>query len=149
MLGKLLALFILVPIIELILLIEIGKVIGTLNTVLLVIFTGVAGATLAKLEGSRVWQQTQKELADFQVPADRLIDGLLILIGGILLLTPGVLTDVLGLALIIPISRQPFKRAVKKQFEARTSRQRTKVEVFSVDSNQNISSSENTVVKDS
>ena len=75
MLGKLILLFIFVPIIELALLIQVGQYLGTLNTILLVIITGFAGGFLAKLEGLRVLQNIQKDLLEFKMPADRLIDG--------------------------------------------------------------------------
>jgi len=130
MLGKLLALFILVPLVELIILIEVGKIIGTLNTIGLVIVTGFIGALLAKFEGLRVWTQLQAELLQGKIPADKMIDGVMILAGGVMLLTPGILTDILGLSLIIPFSRKPFRQMLKKKFAQKTHSQ---VEVITID----------------
>lgn len=135
MLGKLILLFIFVPIIELALLIKIGQYLGTLNTILLVIITGVAGATLAKLEGLRVLSLIQTDLLNSKMPTDRLIDGVLILVGGILLLTPGVITDVIGLLLIIPVTRPIFQKPLKKKFNSKINHQnpvRSQVEVIDI-----------------
>ena len=130
MLGKLILLFIFVPIIELALLIQIGQYLGTLNTILLVIITGITGGILAKLEGWRVLQNIQKDLLEFKMPADRLIDGVLVLIGGILLLTPGILTDILGLSLLIPLTRKFFREMVKKKFAAKVSKGQAHIKVI-------------------
>lgn len=116
MLSILLILFIFVPLIELALLIEVGQRIGTFYTVLLVIATGVVGAILTKFEGLRIWHQLQKDLKQFKMPTDRIIDGVLILIGGAMLLTPGLITDVLGFLLVIPFSRIIFREILKKKF---------------------------------
>lgn len=114
MFGKLLFLFIVTPLVELLLLIEIGKAIGTLEVILLTIVTGVAGAALAKSQGLSVLRKTQQEMAEGRMPASNLIDGVMILIGGILLLTPGVLTDLLGLFLLIPWTRILMKKLLMK-----------------------------------
>jgi len=116
MLSILILLFIFVPIIELGLLIEIGQYIGTWYTILLVITTGIAGAILTKLEGLRVWHSLQNDLRQFRMPTDRIIDGALILIGGAFLLTPGIITDVLGFLLVIPFTRLIFREILKKNF---------------------------------
>lgn len=116
MLAVLAVLFILVPIIELALLIEVGQSIGTFYTILLVVSTGMVGAFLAKLEGLRVWHQLQTDLQQLKVPTDRIIDGVLILIGGVLLLTPGLITDILGLLLVLPFTRIVFREILKKKF---------------------------------
>ena len=105
MFSKLLALFIGVPLLEVLILIKLGEVLGFWNTILLVIGTGVAGAYLAKLYGLTIWYDIQRDLSMGQMPSDKLMDGLLVLIGGIVLLTPGLLTDILGLALLFPGSR--------------------------------------------
>ena len=116
MLSTLILLFIFVPIIELALLIEVGQYIGTFYTILLVIVTGVVGGFLAKLEGLRVWHALQNDLRQFKMPTDRMIDGALILVGGVFLLTPGIITDVLGFLLIIPFTRFPLREYLKKRF---------------------------------
>lgn len=114
MLAKLLFLFIVTPLIELLLLIEIGKVIGTLEVIMLTVVTGVAGAALAKWQGLSVLKKMQQEMAEGRMPASNLIDGVMILIGGILLLTPGIVTDLVGLFLLIPWTRVLLKRLFVK-----------------------------------
>ena len=107
-------LMIIVPTIELYLLMEIGQKIGTLNTVALIILTGTAGSTLMKMEGWRAWQNMKKELSEGRLPGKRIMDGFLILVGGIFLITPGVLTDILGLLLIFPLTRIFFREILIK-----------------------------------
>ena len=116
MLSTLIILFIFVPIIELTLLIEVGQYIGTFYTIMLVIVTGVVGAFLAKMEGLRVWHQLQNDLKSLKMPTNRIIDGVLILIGGAFLLTPGLITDILGFLLIIPFTRFPVREYLKRRF---------------------------------
>jgi UPF0716 protein FxsA len=117
MLGRLLLLFIIVPLIELYILIKIGSYIGGLNTVLLVVLTAMLGAFLARLEGLRTLQQIQSSLSQGQIPAEELIDGVLILVGGIMLITPGVLTDLFALVLLFPFTRMFFKRWLRRRFD--------------------------------
>lgn len=114
MFGKLLFLFIVTPMAELFLLIEIGKAIGTLEVILLTIVTGIIGAALAKSQGLSVLRNIQQEMAEGRMPASNLIDGVMILIGGILLLTPGVLTDAFGILLLIPWTRVLMKKLLMK-----------------------------------
>jgi len=117
MLGRLILLFTIVPLAELYILIKIGGYIGGLNTVLLVFLTAVLGAFLARLEGLRTLQQIQLSLSQGQIPAEELIDGVLILFGGILLITPGVLTDLFALVLLFPFTRTHFKRWLRRRFD--------------------------------
>ena len=117
MLGRLILLFTIVPLAELYILIKIGGYIGGLNTVLLVFLTAVHGAFLARLEGLRTLQQIQLSLSQGQIPAEELIDGVLILFGGILLITPGVLTDLFALVLLFPATRTHFKRWLRRRFD--------------------------------
>jgi UPF0716 protein FxsA len=104
--ARLILLFTVVPLIELLLLTRIGAAIGFANTVLLVVGTGLLGSWLARLEGGRVWRQWQDALARGQMPAEGVLGGVLMLIGGVLLITPGVLTDVTGLLLLLPPTRR-------------------------------------------
>jgi len=113
--SKLLAIFIIVPLIEIYLLIKIGQYIGAVNTILLVVITAILGSALMKLEGLRVWFQFQKDLSQGKIPQDGLLDGLLILIGGIFLLTPGILTDICGFLLLIPFTRHWIKKYFKNR----------------------------------
>ena len=114
---RLLALFVLLPLAELVLLIQIGQLIGLFWTLALVITTGFLGATLARRQGLQAWIAIQKELRSGRMPGGALVDGLLILIGGIVLLTPGILTDLAGFALLVPATRTALKRALQKRFQ--------------------------------
>jgi UPF0716 protein FxsA len=104
--GPLFLLIILVPLSELYLLYEIGKVLGFLPTLALVIGTAFAGYYFAKREGLRVWVEYQRALGAGQTPPDGVLEGLLILLGGVFLIVPGILTDVVGVTLLIPWSRR-------------------------------------------
>ena len=117
MAGRLFLLFTIVPVVELLILIKIGSRIGALNTVALVILTALLGLMLVRLEGLRTLRQIQLALAQGQIPAEELLDGLLIFVGGILLLTPGVLTDLFALVLLIPYTRLHFKRWLRRRFD--------------------------------
>jgi len=116
-LGRLALLFVIVPIVELMLLIEMGQLVGLMPTLMLVLFTGVTGAWLARAEGLRVFFQFQKQLASGQIPGQAMLDGISVLIGGAFLLTPGILTDVVGFSLLIPLSRRWIQRRVRAQME--------------------------------
>jgi UPF0716 protein FxsA len=117
MMNRLFLLFAVVPVIELYVLIQIGGQIGALNTVLLVIGTALLGAILVRHEGIRTLRQIAQSLSQDIVPAEEMIDGLLIFAGGILLLTPGVLTDLFALWLLFPLTRTLFKRWLRKRFD--------------------------------
>ena len=121
MLGRLLLLFTIVPLIELYILIKIGSYIGGLNTILLVVITAMLGAFLARLQGLRTLQQIQSSFSQGQIPAEELIDGVLILVGGIMLITPGVLTDLFALVLLFPFTRMYFKRWLRRRFDSMVS----------------------------
>ncbi|MBY0085536.1 membrane protein FxsA [Brevibacillus sp. M2.1A] len=95
-------------------LITIGSWIGGWNTVMLVILTGILGAWLAKQQGMQVFRMVQHQLSRGQMPTDSLIDGVLILIGGILLLLPGFVTDVIGLVFLIPYTRMIIRHLLKR-----------------------------------
>ncbi len=107
--GKLFVLFTVTPLVELYLLIRIGAWIGALPTVLLVVVTGFVGAYLAKLQGFQVWMRIQYEVNAGRFPATSLLDGLLLFAAGLVLITPGIITDVLGFLLIIPATRAPIR----------------------------------------
>jgi UPF0716 protein FxsA len=103
--SRLIALFVLVPIIELCILLEIGKNIGIFFTITLVIFTGIIGAYLVKNQGFNLLFRIKSQMNSGMIPTDSLIEGLLVLIGGIFLITPGLMTDIIGFLLVIPPSR--------------------------------------------
>ena len=117
MFFRLLALFILLPLVEIALLIRVGQAIGLAWTLAIVIATGFLGAALARRQGLRTWLAIQARLREGQVPAGALVDGLLILIGGIVLLTPGILTDLFGFALLVPATRNALKRSLRTRFQ--------------------------------
>ena len=122
MFGYLILLFTLVPAIELMLLIEVGGAIGAGNTILIIVFTGVLGAYLARLQGFLVFQKIQNDLNRGVMPNSEMIDGLMILVGGIVLLTPGFITDALGFLLLIPWTRLLIKKWFTKRFESMIAR---------------------------
>lgn len=95
-----------VPVVEIFLLVQAGGIIGVFATVLLVIATGVWGAYLFHTQGLATWARLQSALARGEVPTMELVEGPLVLVGGILLLTPGFLTDLAGLVCLLPQSRR-------------------------------------------
>ena len=115
--GRLLLLFVSIPVIELVLLIEIGQRVGTLATVGLIIVTGVVGASLARQQGLATLGRARADLNDGRLPAESLMDGMLILIAAAVLLTPGVLTDAVGFLLLIPVCRRHLKGWLRQRFE--------------------------------
>jgi UPF0716 protein FxsA len=106
------AIFLVVPFVEIYLLIQVGSVIGVFPTILLVLFTAVFGASLVRQQGFATWQRLQANLAQGVMPAFELIEGVLLLLGGLLLLTPGFFTDILGFACLVPSLRQKLARKV-------------------------------------
>ena len=118
MFGRLLILFITIPMVELYLLAIVGSRVGLLATVMIVILTGAWGAYLARSQGYSILARIQSELAAGRVPTAELIDGLLVLIGGIVLLTPGLLTDLAGFCLMVPGFRAIIRERVKQKFAA-------------------------------
>jgi UPF0716 protein FxsA len=116
MLFKLFIAFTLVPVIEIYLLIKVGSQIGALNTVLLVIATGFAGAYLARMQGLHTMYRVRASLDQGVTPTEELLDAMLIFAAGMVLLTPGFVTDALGLLLLIPETRRWFKDYLKRKF---------------------------------
>lgn len=119
MLGRLFLLFTLVPLVELALLIRVGEAIGAGPTVGLVLVTGFVGAWLARREGTRSWRTVRRELAAGTLPAGEMLGAALVVLSGALLVTPGVLTDVVGLLLLArPVRRRVVAR-VRRKLEER------------------------------
>jgi UPF0716 protein FxsA len=112
MAGWLFIAFVTVPFAELWLLLHLGSVVGAGPTFGLVILTGAVGAWLARREGYRTLLAIQNEMAKGALPAGELVDGMIIFMGGALLLTPGILTDALGFAMIIPFTRFLIRRSL-------------------------------------
>ena len=117
MLFKLFLCFTLIPVVELYLLIKVGTVIGGFNTILLVILTGFAGAWLARMEGMHTMMKVRQNLDQGLMPAEELLDALIIFIAGLVLITPGLLTDLFGLLLLWPVTRNRFKRFLRQKFD--------------------------------
>ncbi len=112
------------PLIELTLLIYVGTHVGVPATIGLVLLTGIVGAALARWQGVNAILRVQRRIGRGQVPADELFDGVLILAAGIVLVTPGILTDLIGFCLLIPPVRDVVKAMLhnwaKKNIEVRT-----------------------------
>lgn len=114
---KLVLLFTIVPLIELYILFEMAKVTSWGYTIMLVIATGVIGAYMAKKEGRYILSRIQNELNVGRMPGEELINGLCVLVGGALLLTPGIITDVLGMSLVFPSTRRIYKNWARDKFK--------------------------------
>ena len=112
--GRLFLVFTIVPLLELLLLLRIGDALGAWPTIGLVIATGIVGAALARREGLRVLRQWRLAVAEGRIPEQGVLSGVLVLIGGVLLVTPGVVTDALGLALLFPPTRKVFAEQVRR-----------------------------------
>lgn len=117
MLLRLLALFVLVPMVELALLVWMGSRVGFWPTIALVVLTGTVGALLMRGQGARAFRAIRGEMADGRVPAAELLDGLLVLVGGVMLLTPGPITDLAGIALLVPPTRRRVRAALRRRLE--------------------------------
>ena len=117
MLFKLFLAFTLIPVAEIYLFIKVGGSIGALNTVVLVILTAFAGAYLAKMQGMQTMLRVRASLDQGILPQEELIDALLIFVAGIVLLTPGFLTDAFGLLLLYPTTRYWIKRYLRQRFD--------------------------------
>ena len=116
-LSYLIALFIGLPIVELVLLFELHGAVGFMPTVLLVLLTGVAGAALVRRQGIAILLKIQREMSIGNVPAPQIMDGVMILLAGALLVTPGLITDVSGFLLLIPIVREHIHLWIGKMIE--------------------------------
>ena len=125
MLFYLLLLFIVVPFVELALLLKLADLTNWWYTLLLVIVTGVLGTWLARSQGLRTYRKIQQSLSAGQMPTDSLIDAAMIFVAGALLLTPGILTDLLGFSLLFPFTRRLYRRWLVNRFKARFTMQTT------------------------
>ncbi len=119
MVLRLFLLFTLIPVIELWLLIKIGSFMGPIAAIALVIGTGIAGASLAKIQGLQTVAKIKECMDRGMAPTEELIDALMILIAGIVLVTPGLLTDCAGILLLVPTSRYRIKSWAKEAFNKR------------------------------
>ncbi len=112
-------LFIVVPVVELAVLIQVGSWIGVWPTIALLLFVSVLGTWLVRREGMRAWTAFRLALAHGRVPTTEVVDGALVLFGGALLLTPGFVTDIFGLALVFPPTRKGISRVIRAQARGR------------------------------
>jgi len=118
-LGRLALLFVIVPLLELALLIQMGQLVGFWPTIALVVFTGLTGAWLTRMEGLRTIWRLRDDLENGRVPGQALMDGVAVLAGGALLLTPGILTDFVGFGLLFPGSRRIIQKRIMARLEDR------------------------------
>ena len=109
--------FVVVPLLEIYVLIQVGQVIGPWWTILLLIADSILGGWLVRREGRRAWQALTTALNSGQMPAKELADGALILVGGTLMLTPGFVTDLFGMSLLVPPIRAVVRRVLARRFK--------------------------------
>ncbi|MEA3464629.1 MAG: FxsA family protein [Thermodesulfobacteriota bacterium] len=114
---KLIIIFTSIPIIEIYVLLEAGEIIGLWPTIGLIFLTGIAGAYLARTQGSDTARRIQIALEQGEMPTEGLLDGAMILAGGITLLTPGFVTDMIGFCLLLPVTRSLIKEFARKWFK--------------------------------
>ena len=122
MLLKLFLAFTLIPLVEIYLLIKLGQNFGAITSILLVIFTGILGAYLAKMEGLRTLFRLQETLREGGMPGEELLDALLIALAGLVLITPGFITDAVGFLLLVPFTRMLVKNWLKERLKAKSIR---------------------------
>ncbi|GGF34425.1 hypothetical protein GCM10011519_04870 [Marmoricola endophyticus] len=115
----LLVAFVVVPLVEIYVVIQVGQVIGAWWTILLLIADSLLGSWLVKREGGRAWRALRTALQEGRMPAKELADGALILAGGLLMLTPGFVLDVLGVLLILPFTRPMGRSALARVIDRR------------------------------
>ena len=120
MIGPLLVVaFVVVPLLEIAVLLQVGQALGTLPALALLLVISVVGAVLARREGARAWRALRAELAHGGLPGRQVADGALVLVGATLLLTPGFVTDGLGLLLVVPPTRAVLRRLLLRWAAAR------------------------------
>lgn len=117
LLARLFALFLIMPVVELALLVQVDKLIGFWPTIGVIIFTGLLGGYLARREGLSVWRRLNERLNTGGLPGRELLDGVIILVAGALLITPGVVTDLVGFLGLLPPSRAVIRRIVEKRIK--------------------------------
>ena len=130
MFFKLFLLFTIIPIAELYLLIKVGGMIGAFNTVMIILITATLGAYLAKSQGFIVLTKINQALNDGRIPGDELLHGLFVLIGGFTLLTPGFITDFLGLSMLLPPVREIYIKLAKRIIQDKIDSGNWKVTLF-------------------
>jgi UPF0716 protein FxsA len=119
MLAPLLLLFIVVPLVELYVIIQVGQEIGALPTIAILVADSLLGSMLMRSQGRAAWRRFNEALAAGRPPAKEVLDGGLVILGGAFLLTPGFVTDVFGLALLLPPSRAVIRGSLVRRFSRR------------------------------
>lgn len=119
-LPLLLAIFIVVPLAELYVLIQVGQAIGALPTIALLLADSVLGTVLVRSQGRQTWRRFNDALAAGRPPAKEVLDGAFVIFGGAFLITPGFLTDIIGIVLLLPPTRAILRRALVRNFANRT-----------------------------
>lgn len=117
LLARIFALFLIMPVVELALLVQVDKLIGFWPTVGIILFTGLLGGYLAKREGLAVWNRFNQKMAEAAIPGKEILDGVIILVAGALLITPGVVTDVFGFLGLLPPTRALIRKMVQKRID--------------------------------
>jgi UPF0716 protein FxsA len=112
----LLALFVVVPILEIYVIIQVGQAIGALWTIALLIADSILGAVLMKSQGRAAWRRFQLAVQEGRVPAREVLDGALVIFGGAFLLTPGFCSDIVGALLLLPPTRAVIRRILMRRF---------------------------------
>jgi UPF0716 protein FxsA len=125
-LAALIALFIIVPLAELYLILKVGDAIGAVWTILLLAADSVLGSVLLRTQGRAVWARFNTTLAEGKMPHREVMDGVLVIFGGAFLITPGFLTDIVGLTLLIPPTRAVVRRLVVRRLGRRVAVGRTR-----------------------
>ncbi len=113
---RLMVIFIIVPLIELLIIIKIGNELGFWPALALVVIPGLLGAVMARSQGKAVFSRVKSEIAKGRLPGVQIIDGMLIFFGGVLLITPGVVTDLLGLTVLLPGVRKLYRDCLINSF---------------------------------
>ena len=119
----LLVLFTVVPVLELYILIKVGDSLGILNTIAVVVITGIAGAAFAKSQGIYLLSKIRNMLIQGQLPGKELLQGAMVLCGGVMLITPGFMTDIIGFSLLVPYTRKAYGHLILSYFEKKYSSQ--------------------------
>jgi UPF0716 protein FxsA len=111
---RVIAVLLLIPLLDIMLLVALAAFIGPVPTVLLVVLTALIGLLLVRAEGRHTLRKIQVKTTQGELPTDELVDGGLLLVAGVMMLTPGLVTDLVGLLIVIPFTRYPIRLAVKK-----------------------------------
>jgi UPF0716 protein FxsA len=112
-------LFIVVPIVEIYVIIQVGQAIGALWTIALLVADSILGSVLMRSQGRAAWRRFNEAVAVGRVPAREVLDGVLVIFGGALLLTPGFVTDIFGLSFLLPPTRAVIRRVLVRRFAGR------------------------------